>query len=797
MKLSRPFRWLLGSLAFVLLVFVVVLIWLWWLLNSSLAVLHGELDLPGLSAPVTIERDIQGIPTLTGQNRTDLAYALGVLHAQERFFQMDLLRRNSAGELSELFGDLAANYDSHIRLHQFRQRAQRAVDAMEPEYQHLLSAYSQGVNAGLAELGQPSFEYLLLRTAPVIWQPADTMLVLYSMYLDLQTPWNEQEQSMAVMRDLLPADWFDFLTPAGGQWDAPVRGHAFSSQAPLPRLPLAQLQQGIQTSAADWQYRDSIQLGSNNWSVSGAHSPYDAAMLANDMHLGLSVPNIWYRASWYLPTDQRRLTGVTLPGAPLMIVGSNEHLAWGFTNAYADFEDSILLTVTEDGSQYLTPDGWEDFQLDTEIVHVKGQASRQQIVQLTRWGPVIGQDHNGRLLALRWVAHDVEGANLRLLQMETANSVAQALNIAAEVGIPGQNLNVVDSAGNQAWTLIGRLPRRFGHTVASTSGQFPSDWSSGDHGWSGYLSAGEYPRIVNPGNGRIWTANARITDGADLEKLGWGKYALGARQQQIRDDLFAQDVFTEQDFLNIQLDDRAVFLQRWQALLLSSIDQSGRDDFTELRNAVDQWQGRASKTSVGYRAVKQFREAVIDHTVGAAYRNLASASDSFDPEWVSRMLEYPVWTLISQQPQQHLPQDYDSWDDFISAMVEYTLANLTDTGPLAERTWGEANTLAIRHPLSSAVPLLPLWLDMPAEPMNGDTFMPRVQGPDTGASERLVVAPGHEANGIFHMATGQSGHPLSPYYDRGHRDWVEGNASAFLPGETKWTLVLKPELTAQ
>ncbi|GGX44581.1 penicillin acylase family protein [Saccharospirillum salsuginis] len=796
MALSRPVRWVFRTLLLLLVLAAGGVAWVWWQLNGSLAPLDGELSLSGLNDRVSIERDAQGIPTIEASNRPDTAFALGVLHAQERYFQMDLLRRNSAGELAALVGPVAANYDQRIRLHQFRKRAQRAVAAMDTGSRRVLDAYTQGVNAGLNALSSPPFEYRLLRVQPEPWQAADSILTLYSMYLDLQPEWNERERSLAVMKDLLPADWYEFLTPRGGRWDAPVEGEAYRFEADFPQTPLTELQSGA-LAARDWEYRDEVQLGSNNWSASGDRTAYGAGMVSNDMHLGLNVPNIWYRASWILPGgDQRRVTGATLPGAPAMVVGSNQHIAWGFTNSNGDYHDSITLQTNAEGSEYLTPDGWEPFRVERESVDIKGGEPVEVDVRLTRWGPVIGEDHLGNLTALRWVAHDVEGANLNLIRMEKANTVYEALDVAAVSGVPGQNLNVVDDRGNQAWTIMGRLPRRFGFEENGFSAEQPSDWSAGNHGWNGYLSAAEYPRIVNPEPGRLWTANARIVDG-QLDRVGWGGYALGARQQQIRDDLFALETFTEQDFLDIMLDDRAVFLERWQRLMLAVLDEetlADRPPLNRLHDQVENWQGRASKTSVGYRIVKRYRERVIDQTVGPVYDYLANASNAFWPGQVDNFLEYPVWALVNQQPERHLPEGFASWDDFMVRMAVDTLTELTQgEASLSDRTWGEANRLDITHPLSGALPtVLSNWLNMPAEPMDGDTYMPRVQSPDSGASERMVVAPGHEENGIFHMATGQSGHPLSSYYDRGHRDWVEGRPSRFLPGPTEWSLLLVP-----
>lgn len=560
-----------------LLLVVLVLVGAGWItryLNGSLAPLEGDQLLSGLEAEVLVERDAQGIPTITAASRADTAYALGVLHAQERFFQMDLLRRNAAGELSELVGTDAINHDSRIRIHQFRKRAEQALTEVGVEEAKLLNAYTRGVNAGLNGLTKPPFEYLLLQTKPAPWRPADSLLVLFSMYMDLQPIWNQRERSLAVLGDTLPHDWLSFLTPEGGEWDSPVHGERYRWEAKFPTQALSELQAPRQVSENSWGYRDAIEVGSNNWSVSGDLGAKGAAIVANDMHLGLSVPNIWYRASWYLNEDGRRVTGATLPGAPSMVVGSNERIAWGFTNSNGDYHDSIKLKTNGDGTEYLTEDGWRPFTVDTELVPVKGADPVALEVRSTRWGPVIGKDHQGELLALRWVAHDPQGANLNSMHLEAASTVEEALDIAATAGMPGQNLNVVDHLGNQAWTIMGRLPRRVGFAEAGVSPLASSDWSSGQLGWDGYLQPQEYPRIVNPEHGRIWTANARIVSDELLDIVGRGGYALGARQQQIEEGLFARDVLSESDLLDIALDDRAIFLERWQQLLLSTIVRS-------------------------------------------------------------------------------------------------------------------------------------------------------------------------------------------------------------------------------
>lgn len=796
MAFSHIIKRSLIAVAFILLL---ASAYIYYRLTVSLPVLEGILSFEQVSAPVSIERDQQGIPTITAKTREDTAFALGFLHAQERLFQMDLLRKNSAGELSELFGELAVQFDSKMRIHQFRKRAQLAVEHLPPNHKQVLQAYTQGVNVGIAQLAATPFEYQILNVDPAPWHHEDSALVLLSMYIDLQPQWSESERSLAVMKDLLPADWFAFLTSQGGYWDAPLQGEAFVENTIIPQKPLASFsdenEKGDQVS--DYQFFDQIHYGSNNWSVSGALTAHGAGMVADDMHLKLRVPNIWYRASWYLQ-DGRRITGASLPGTPAIVVGSNEHIAWGFTNSQGDYHDVIVLKTNEEQTQYLTKDGLQNFQVETEVVQVKGQEPVNVDVKLTQWGPVIGENHKGELLAMRWVTHDIEGVNFRLMDLEQVNNVDESLIVAAQSGVPGQNFNVVDKEGNQAWTIMGRIPKRFGFDTGMGSdfsgSQLPQDWSKGDKGWAGYLDAKDYPKVVNPKDGRIWTANARIVSDELLKKVGINNYALGPRQKQIRDDMYALETFKEQDFLDIQLDDRAVFLTRWHDLLLNLVTKYHTENNTDVVDVLNHWQGRASATSAGYLFVKRFRENVVDQTAGSIYRFIENNTNEFWPSAIDNFVEYPVWQLVTEQPVQHIPKGFESWDDFLLAMVETTKSKLLENGgELAEQTWGDANTLAIKHPLSKAIPLLGWLTDMPAQPMNGDTYMPRVQKSNSGASQRFAVSPGHEEDGYFHMATGQSGHPLSPYFDVGHSDWVEGVASPFLPGKTKWALTLQPK----
>ncbi|MGD9644861.1 MAG: penicillin acylase family protein [Pirellulales bacterium] len=801
-------------------------------LTGSLPQLDGQLALAGLRAPVRIERDHLGVPTITARNRVDLAFATGFCHGQERFFQLDLLRRTAAGELAELVGGAVADVDRQHRIHRFRWRAQQVAEAPHTRAdRELLEAYAQGVNAGLQSLRTVPFEYYVLRADPEPWRVEDSVLALYAMYLDLQGRDHIDEQLLGLLHDRLPAPLYEFLTPMGTEWDAPLEGAALevaaiptadvldlrpqaneTVPADDPAAPAAEPADepaAAATSSASWADRFAAALlhvdadeecrpGSNNWAVAGTHTKHGGAIVANDMHLGIRVPHIWYRARFAWTDDagtQRQITGVTLPGTPAMVVGSNGQIAWGFTNSEGDWSDLVVVEVSEDNpDEYLTPDGPRRFERVIEQIKIKGAAEQPLEIVSTIWGPIVGHDAQKRPLAQRWVAHDVEGVNLGLLRMENVESLDAALALATLCGSPHQNFVVGDRSGRIGWTIIGRMPRRVGF-----DGRLPTSWADGSRYWDGWLPAEEYPRFVDPPDGRIWTANARVVAGENLARLGDGGYDLGARAQQIRDDLAAIDKADEADMLKVQLDDRAVFLERWQKLLLETITDDAiaeRPARREFRELVEKWGGRASTDSVGYLLVRDWRRDVLRRAIDPLVAQ-AKEPDKPDQDLNMRRLERvegPLWRLVTNRPPHLLDPKYDSWQALLLTAVDTVLYEQTVGGePLSAQTWGKRNTTRIQHPLSLGVPRLGHWLDMPSEQLPGDgADMPRIQTPTSGASERMAVSPGHEDKAYLHMPCGQSGHPLSPHYDDAQRAWCEGTPTPFLPGPTLHTLELVP-----
>ncbi|MBI4886358.1 MAG: penicillin acylase family protein [Acidobacteria bacterium] len=818
-------RLLAALLALLLVASAAVVFWGRAELRGSLPQLEGERRLPGLSAPVAVRRDALGIPAVHAATRADAARATGFLHAQDRFFQMDLSRRRAAGELAALVGPRAVPVDREIRIHRFRAEAQRAVALLSPEDREVLDAYTAGVNAGLQALGTPPFEYLLLRQAPVPWRPDDTLLVVLTMFVTLQDDDGSYEAALGTMRDVLPAPMVDLLAPQGSEWDAPLAGPAFatppipgpevydlrSKRAGKPAAPRPGAQPpnfdqvrlgdgGSDVAGGRWALgvddgdRDAAAIGSNSFVVAGRLTEDGRPLVANDMHLSIRVPNTWYRASieWTdssAPGGRRRLAGVTLPGVPAMVVGSNGQVAWGFTNTYADWSDIVLLeTDAARPGSYLTPEGWREFERHDERIEVAGAEAERLTVRWTIWGPLLDPDARGRARAYRWVAHSAERLAASIRPLEAARSIDEAFDEANGMGTPGQNIVAADTAGRIGWSVYGSIPRRVGF-----DGRIPASWADGSKRWDGWLSDAEYPRIVDPKDGRVWTANARVVDGEMLARLGDGSYEIGSRARIIRDRLFARERFGAGDLLAIQLDTRAEFLSRWRTLLLDTLAGAGSGR-AELRDLVERgWTGQADPDSAAYRLVRVFRETVSARVIAFVLSECADADPAFNYTTVRRR-DAAIWRLVTEQPFHLLDPQYGSWAEMLLAAADDTIAqSMRDRrGSLGDRVWSEYNVTAFRHPLSGAVPFFARWLDMPYTPLPGDVYTPRVHWGSIGASERMIVSPGREADGMMHMPTGQSGHPLSPFYANSHAAWVAGEPTPFLPGAPRYTLTLIP-----
>ena len=805
------------SVAIALLVLILALIAVFFaLLSGSLPRLDGDISVADLAAPVTIDRDALGVPTVTAATRTDLAYATGFLHGQDRFFEMDLSRRLAAGELSEIVGPAALAQDEAARIFRFRQVAKAVLEQATPEQRAILDAYTRGVNDGLASLQVRPWEYLALRARAAPWRPEDSVLVLHAMWWLLQYMGFHREMLRREVNDRLGGPlcgprWkcaLQFFYPARTPWDAPAvvpegAPDAGPQNAAIPGPDVLDLRDANPPPQSAHVSTTAAVVGSNNWAVAGSHTRTGAALVANDMHLGQRVPVIWYRMRFRTNPAQGLgidLTGVTLPGAPVMVAGSNGHIAWGFTNSYGNWLDVSLVPCTAVGVSSLTgPSGTIALQVQWELIRVHGRGPVRFPVRSGPGGVLLeAHPDRGQCWFASWLAQVPAASNFNLLGLEHVSTVQQALALAPTIGIPHQNFVVGDREGHIGWALYGRVPAT-GLAGPRIPAAVEQPRAAGSAGW---LEEPAQPMAIDPPVGRLWTANARVTSdpeqeraiGGDTASLG-AEYDFGARASQIRADLLAINrPATPADMLRIQLDDRAVLLGRWREVLLGLLDASslsGHPARAQFRSLIEHWDAAADTDSVGYRLVRRWRDLIEAQVWDMILDGLHIPADASYS--VPTQFQAPLLRLLQEQPLHLLAPRYASWQQLMLTELDAAITQLQrECGDLSRCTWGQQNTIRIEHPLSRALPFLSALLDMPTLELPGDHDMPRVQGMTLGSSERFAVSPGHEADGYFHMPGGQSGNPLSPYYRAGFMAWARGVPLPFLPGPRAHRITLHP-----
>lgn len=512
-------------------------------------------------------------------------------------------------------------------------------------------------------------------------------------------------------------------------------------------------------------------------------------MLANDMHLALAVPNLWYRAE--LHYAGYTLAGFTLPGVPLLIAGSNGRLAWGFTSIGGDYSDLVTLELDpQDAGRYRTPDGWKRFGQRRETIPVRGGVAQSMVVNTTQWGPVLPEPLLGRPVALRWSALDPEATDLEFLDLDRVDGVAAALALFNRAGSPPLNALAADAAGHIGWTYAGKIPKRFG-----LDGSISRSWADGRCGWDGYLPAQAFPRSIDPPSGYIVNANQRMLDARYPYATG-DHYANGYRAYRISKRLARMRAVDEPALLRLQLDTRAEFFDYYRQLALSLLPADGTASEQRLRRHLAAWDGYAERESRGLAIIVEFRQLLLDAVIRPYLDDCRRLEAACRADWLA--LDQPLQQLLDGKAPELLPQHsaYPDWDAWLRALLieaeRKVLARHRVSEPDAV-TWGMTNTASIAHPFSAAFSGVRPLLDMPAQALAGCSECVRWNIAGGGATERLVVAPGHESTGILHMPTGQSGHPLSPHYRDQQPAWVAGAATPLLTGAARHRLRFLPE----
>lgn len=795
-RLGITFR-IIVSIFSILLVMVSIV---YLIMHLSLADGETEATIIGLSAPASVEKDRFGVPNIAAQSKTDAFRALGYVVARDRLFQMDLLRRKSAGRLAEIFGETALPHDKKQRTYGFEHVAKQVILQLPDDQVALLEAYVGGINSAIDNMIVAPFEFLLLNYRPDRWRAEDSVLIVLDMFIALNGS-EAFERKMSIMAQALPADIYTFLTPRTDHYTQAVLGEAIDTveDYPVPVDSLAALlSNNIPKKYTNLVQPNFMQAGSNAWAVSGTKTRDGRAILANDMHLRISVPNIWYRSQ--LQYDDKLIAGVNLPGTPLIIAGATKHLAWGPTSLAADILDLVKIEVNPDNpAEYRTPDGWERFGIRHETIVVKGGASQELAVQTTIWGPVSAQLLMGQSVALHWTALDPGAISLDLLNIDQMHTLQQGLDLINRTGGPPLNMLLADHTGEVGWTIMGRIPMRSG--PAAFDGSISRSWADGAISWVDYIPPDELPRLVN--QDFVVNANNRSIE-KDYPYIIGHAFASGYRAYRISERLHTLSKINETDMFQLQLDTVSEVYRVYRDIALAVLTPdmlAERPDRITLRDHLQAWNGTAEPGSLGLGLVKQFRDNLAQTVFEPLLQSVRMLDDEFQYFWP--YLDVPLLALIKTNDVRLLPdqQRYPDWNTFLLAQLEKSAQELTreySVDSLQDLTWEKINIAKYTHPLSQGIPGISQFLDFPSDVLPGCSFCVRVDSVNAGASMRLVISPSYWEGGILHTPGGQSGHPLSAHYQDQHPYWVKGLPIAFKAEVVSdYILKLVPEADGQ
>ncbi|MCK5869117.1 penicillin acylase [Methylococcaceae bacterium CS1] len=641
-----------------------------WVLTASVAQQQGETVLAGLQSQVTVEFDQYATPSISATSKTDAFYTQGYLTASERLFQMDLMRRKASGQLSEVFGNKALPLDIMHRHLGFQKTAENIVVALPKDQRQILHAYTAGINAYLHNATLLAPEFLTLGYQPEPWQETDSILVSLNMFKLLNHN-AANERMLTIMKQVMPSDIMVFLTPKNDSYNAQVflSGTEIfvADEKSIPVEALRKINQQNQHQAAINLLQDSsVSIGSNQWATNKTED--GRAIIANDMHLPLAVPNLWYQARLNYPGVS--LSGISLPGLPMMIAGSNQHVAWGFTDAKADVLDLVSLTINPDNkNQYQTPSGWKNFKMHSEVIQVKGEPDTRIEVRQTQWGPVSPKLLLGKQFAIQWTLFHPEAVNLSLAQIDQVKNIDEAITLFNQAGLPPLNVTLADNKGHIAWTLTGKFPRRtnFDGAVSVTREQ-------ADISWHGMRPTSQYPHVIDPDSGILMTANNRVIAQQNDFLIGHN-FANGFRAYRIAELLKSQQTMDKYFLHKIQLDTKTNFYTFYQQLALSALtDKVTATDplFQELKSALQKWDGYANAESISFGLLVEYRVALANLILSSYLQQCKAVDKNFHYHW--RKMDTPLRLLLTYKIPDTLPgsQKYSSWNDLIIQVLKKT-----------------------------------------------------------------------------------------------------------------------------
>ena len=798
----------------------------WWFIYRPLPQLDGSISLPGLQKEVTVERDNWGVPHIRAASLVDAVEAQGYVVAQDRLWQLDLMRRASRGQLSEIFGQLALKSDKRFRTFGFSRAADRDFAAMDKDSRALMEAYARGVNAFIQQHQNTlPLEFTLLKYKPQPWQPTDSMVIAGYMYQTLTDTW-ERELDRAKVEERVGADrskdLFAVDAPMDhfvvGDPDVPNDGSQASRADPdddddddddMPTDSILKATvhspAGVGTpetfadiTSALWPsiqgYLEETQseirkgLGSNNWVVSGAHTATGKPLLANDTHLELSIPPIWYEIHLSAPGFNAK--GFTLPGAPLIVIGHNDRIAWGFTNNGADVQDLYIETFNPAApDEYRVNGAWVKAQVFDETIHVKGQADEHLKVVVTRHGPVVHREGD-KVYALRWTALEPGGLGNTYNWLSTAKNWHEFREVMKRVWGPGQNAVYADVEGNIGYLMAARVPiRKKGH------GEVPIPGDTDAYEWTGYIPFDQLPQALNPDSGLIVTANARVV-GPNYKPYLTDRWEEPYRTARIYDLLHDKTNLRPIDMLKVETDTYS-YPHAFLADQMASASKKVHPKDARAKKLVDglrDWNGIAdadsSLVSFLVMARRAALELILDPYLGKD-ANLYS--------WRSTVF---LQKVLTDRPAKWLPPAYKTYDELLAATADRAvtmLAEQTKSERVDDWQWKELNSLDMLHPIGREGFLKHL-LSITGKPQSGTGYSVRAATKRHGPSMRFVANLANWDDSILLIPAGESGQVGSGHYTDQFSYWYEGKpivspySDAAEAKARKHTLMLKPLL---
>jgi penicillin amidase len=815
----RILLWFAGGLLMLLLLAAAAgVLWLRDAEQAALPVLDGDLHVAGLSAPVTVRRDAHGVPHIEAATQDDLFVAQGYVTAQDRLWQMDLFRRNANGELAEVMGSSMVAHDRMQRVLQIRNTARRVYANLSAEDRARFEAYARGVNLFIQQHPDSlPAEFRLLHYRPRPWGGADSVSIGLMMAQTLDTHWLPKLERERIANRLKNSKLEADLYPIGSWRDHPPTGVVVDLSQPHPEPPPATNEDddddddndNSQAGAAPPGREDLSALrallglttcagcapGSNNWVVAGRHTASGKPLLSNDMHLGLTEPNIWYTAGLSAPGFHA--AGVTLPGVPFVIAGHNEHVAWGFTALYADVQDLYLEKLDGKGNYQAGDGSWKPLAVDREVIHVRGAKDVLLDVQLTAHGPLLNPTfvHEKRPMALKWTIYDPALNGLPLYQLNVASNWAE-FSAALETWCwPTQNLVYADDRGHIAYQAIGRIPLR-------PAGLMGVPIQDAAHEWQGFIPFEAMPNAVDPPSGFLATANSRVTNVRDPSRptndseptypltLEW---ADPYRAERIYKLLQGRDQLKPADMLTAQTDIYSEVDQELGHRFAYAIDHTdGVDD--RLRKAADlmrSWDGKLSADSAAASIVTEARYAlwplILKPKLGDDAAYYSWEESNFAEEEII-MHASPDW----------LPPAYKNWDALLTDAVRWGMKNGKAPADVAQWRYGSWHVVDIEHPLAQFLPLVGRVAGTGPQPLSGDTTTVKQVGREFGPSQRFTMDWSNVDGSTENIVLGESGNPFSPYFRDQWADYYAGTTFAlpFTPAavaaQARHTLRLLP-----